>query len=91
MNYQLEKVLHIREYINLSTTWYVGRPVMIAQNNTTLQLYNGDIGLCLLDENSEVKVFFPRPDGGDSQGYSPSRLPHCETVFAMTIHKSQVS
>lgn len=91
LNYQLEKVLHSREYINLSTTWYVGRPVMIAQNNTTLQLYNGDIGLCLLDENSEVKVFFPRPDGGDSQGYSPSRLPHCETVFAMTIHKSQGS
>ena len=90
LNYRLEKVLRDRKHINLSTTWYVGRPVMITQNNATLQLYNGDIGLCLSDENGEIKVFFPRPDG-EKQGYSPARLPHCETVFAMTIHKSQGS
>jgi exodeoxyribonuclease V alpha subunit len=90
LNYRLEKALQTQKVINLSNTWYVGRPVMITQNNPTLQLYNGDIGLCLLDNRNEVKVFFPRPDG-NSQGYSPARLPHCETVFAMTIHKSQGS
>jgi exodeoxyribonuclease V alpha subunit len=90
LNYRLEKILHDRKQINLSTTWYVGRPVMITQNNAALQLYNGDIGLCLHDENDDIKVFFPRQDGG-FQGYSPARLPHCETVFAMTIHKSQGS
>ena len=90
LNYRLEKFLRDRKQINLSTTWYVGRPVMVTQNNATLQLYNGDIGLCLFDENGEIKVFFPRPDG-NFQGYSPARLPHCETVFAMTIHKSQGS
>lgn len=90
LNYRLEKVLRDRKKINLSTIWYVGRPVMVTQNNAVLQLYNRDIGLCLSDENGEVKVFFPRPDG-NSQGYSPARLPHCETVFAMTIHKSQGS
>ncbi len=90
LNYRLEKILRDRKYINLSSTWYIGRPVMITENNATLQLYNGDIGLCLYDENNEVKVFFPRPDGS-FQGYSPARLPHCETVFAMTIHKSQGS
>jgi exodeoxyribonuclease V alpha subunit len=63
---------------------------MISQNNAALQLYNGDIGICLRDKNSDIKVFFPRPDGS-FQGFSPARLPPCETVFAMTIHKSQGS
>ena len=90
LNYRLEKVLRDRKLINLSTTWYVGRPVMVTQNNAALQLYNGDIGLCLPDEHGDIKVFFPRPDG-KKQGYSPARLPNCETVFAMTIHKSQGS
>ncbi len=90
LNYRLETVLHNQKLINLSTVWYVGRPVMVTQNNAALQLYNGDIGLCLPDEHGDIKVFFPRPDG-KKQGYSPARLPHCETVFAMTIHKSQGS
>ncbi len=90
LNYRLEKVLQNQKHINLSTTWYVGRPVMITQNNAALQLYNGDIGLCLHDEKGDIKVFFPRQNGC-YQGYSPARLPNCETVFAMTIHKSQGS
>lgn len=90
LNYRLEKALQSEKLINLASNWYVGRPVMITQNNATLQLYNGDIGVCLHDEHGEIKVFFPRPDGS-FQGFSPARLPHCETVFAMTIHKSQGS
>lgn len=90
LNYRLEKALQSEKKINLASNWYVGRPVMITQNNVTLQLYNGDIGLCLHDEKGETKVFFPRPDGS-FQGFSPARLPPCETVFAMTIHKSQGS
>jgi exodeoxyribonuclease V alpha subunit len=90
LNYRLEKALQQQKKINLSNNWYVGRPVMISQNNTTLQLYNGDIGICLRDKNGDTKVFFPRPDGS-FQGFSPARLPPCETVFAMTIHKSQGS
>jgi exodeoxyribonuclease V alpha subunit len=90
LNYRLEKALQLQKKINLSTTWYIGRPVMITQNKAELQLYNGDIGLCLPDKKGDVKVFFPRSNG-NFQGYSPARLPHCETVFAMTIHKSQGS
>lgn len=90
LNYRLEKALQNEKFINLASNWYIGRPVMITQNNATLQLYNGDIGVCLHDEHGETKVFFPRPDGG-FQGFSPARLPPCETVFAMTIHKSQGS
>lgn len=75
-----------------STSWYAGRPVMVMQNNPTLHLYNGDIGICLPDkaQNGSLMVFFQRPDGTVKK-YLPARIPTCETAFAMTIHKSQGS
>ncbi|KJV07320.1 exodeoxyribonuclease V subunit alpha [Methylocucumis oryzae] len=72
--------------------WYPGRPVIILQNNPALRLYNGDIGLCLPDpkQNNRLMVFFQRADG-QVHSYLPTRLPPCESVYAMTIHKSQGS
>jgi exodeoxyribonuclease V alpha subunit len=65
---------------------------MMTQNNAPLQLYNGDIGICMADtaQQNRLMVFFLRPDGSIKK-VLPSRLPNCETVFAMTIHKSQGS
>jgi exodeoxyribonuclease V alpha subunit len=65
---------------------------MITQNNPALQLYNGDIGICLRDKDQgdHLRVFFQQADGSIKK-YLPARIPHCETVFAMTIHKSQGS
>ncbi len=72
--------------------WYSGRPILITQNSPALNLYNGDIGICLADEsnNGQLIVCFLLADGSVKK-YFPARLPHCETVFAMTIHKSQGS
>lgn len=73
--------------------WYVGRPVMISQNDSALGLHNGDIGICLLDESEttpRLRVFFEMPDGR-IKGVLPSRVPKHELAFAMTIHKSQGS
>lgn len=72
------------------THWYAGRPIMITQNNYHLGLYNGDIGLCLLDESLQLRVYFQMPDASVAD-FQPSRLPNHETVFAMTVHKSQGS
>ncbi|GLS90014.1 RecBCD enzyme subunit RecD [Psychromonas marina] len=74
----------------LANSWYVGRPVMITQNNYHLGLYNGDIGLCLLDESNQLRVYFQMADG-EIYDFQPSRLPSHETVYAMTVHKSQGS
>jgi exodeoxyribonuclease V alpha subunit len=65
---------------------------MVMQNNPALHLYNGDIGICLPDkeQSGNLMVFFQRPDGTVKK-YLPARLLMCETVFAMTIHKSQGS
>jgi exodeoxyribonuclease V alpha subunit len=73
--------------------WYPGRPVLITQNDYGLQLFNGDIGVSLRDPggfSGELAVFFAE-GGGGLRRYLPYRLPGHETVFAMTVHKSQGS
>jgi exodeoxyribonuclease V alpha subunit len=91
-NYRVEQKLFGQKLINLSGLWYSGRPVMVTQNNSALHLYNGDIGICLpdKDQGGKLMVFFQRANGSVKK-YLPGRLPHCETVYAMTIHKSQGS
>jgi exodeoxyribonuclease V alpha subunit len=70
--------------------WYRGRPVMIRRNDYNLKLFNGDIGVVFPDAeaNGEMRVFFACADGAIRK-FPPSRLPAHETVFAMTIYKSQ--
>ncbi|KAF0189341.1 MAG: DNA helicase/exodeoxyribonuclease V alpha [Desulfobulbaceae bacterium] len=77
---------------SLTGHWYPGRPVMILSNDYDLNLFNGDIGICLPDPAAPgtFAVWFEREEGSPAS-YLPYRLPACETVFAMTIHKSQGS
>jgi len=91
INRMVESSLARRGYDCRSDKWYPGRPVLITRNDYSLELFNGDIGICLPDRDSgSVQVWFEHSDGG-LKSYSPYRLPRCETVFAMTIHKSQGS
>jgi exodeoxyribonuclease V alpha subunit len=69
--------------------FYPGRPVLVTRNDYQLGLYNGDVGI-VLGSDSDTRVYFPRPEGGE-RVLVPSRLPEHETVFAMSIHKSQGS
>lgn len=68
-------------------TWsqfYPGRPLLVTANDYGLGVYNGDTG-----------VVVAAPDGLrahiGSLEFAPSRLGEVETMFAMTIHKSQGS
>jgi exodeoxyribonuclease V alpha subunit len=72
--------------------WYVGRPILITQNDYGVRLYNGDVGVILADPDDPSRrvAVFPATDGS-LRRLSPARLPACETTFAMTIHKSQGS
>ena len=69
--------------------WYAGRPVMVNRNDYNLKLMNGDVGLCLPHANG-LRVAFPDGNGG-IHWVLPSRLDAVESVFAMTVHKSQGS
>lgn len=61
--------------------WYLGKPIMITENDHNVRLYNGDIGLCL----ANGKVWF------GNREVLTSRIPAHEPAFIMTIHKSQGS
>ena len=63
---------------------------MITRNDSALGLFNGDIGITLRDEEGQLRVFFPLPDGS-VKAIQPSRLPSHETAWVMTVHKSQGS
>ncbi len=68
---------------------YEGRPVMITANNYQLGLFNGDIGL-VLSKDGRLRAHFVGVDGS-LRTFSPGRLGRHDSVFAMSVHKSQGS
>ncbi|MEO9384776.1 exodeoxyribonuclease V subunit alpha [Chromobacterium phragmitis] len=88
-NRRVERELEAAGIKQPGRDWYPGRPVMIGENDYGLSLFNGDIGFAL-QRPSGLRVLFPSADGGWRE-FSPGRLPAHETVFAMTVHKSQGS
>jgi exodeoxyribonuclease V alpha subunit len=69
--------------------WYAGRPLLVVENDYELGLSNGDTGVVVRHDADRLVAAFRRAD--KIVEYSPSRLGPVETVFAMTIHKSQGS
>jgi len=69
---------------------YAGKPLMVTANNYTLKLFNGDTGVVWPADDFSSPVYFPDETGG-IRAVARERLPEHETVFALTIHKSQGS
>jgi exodeoxyribonuclease V alpha subunit len=92
INRLTEEILKKAGLIEHDKTWYPGRPVLISRNDYSLGLFNGDMGIVFEDResNNEPRVFFPVADG-TLRRLHPLRLPEHETVYAMTVHKSQGS
>jgi exodeoxyribonuclease V alpha subunit len=95
LNSQVERALGLGD-----SAWYAGRPLMVTRNDYALNLMNGDIGLCLPDAHGVLRVAFaasadpseaPKAQPSPVRWVMPSRLESVETVFAMTVHKSQGS
>ena len=72
-----------------NAAWFSGRPVMVTRNDYALKLMNGDVGLCLWREGL-LRVAFKDSEGG-LRWIAPARLEAVDSVFAMTVHKSQGS
>ena len=70
-------------------TFYHGRPIMVVKNDYQQRLFNGDVGLLLYNEHGVLQACFLSDTG--LRWVALNRLPTHETVFAMTIHKSQGS
>ncbi|MBK2268277.1 exodeoxyribonuclease V subunit alpha [Francisella philomiragia] len=67
---------------------YKGKPIMITQNSYSLGLFNGDVGIIWPDDTGKLRAYF---DGKDAKAFSLNMLPKYESVYAMTIHKTQGS
>jgi exodeoxyribonuclease V alpha subunit len=71
--------------------WFVGRPLLVNENDYELRLYNGDTGVIIRSTGEPDRVSAAFERRGEIVRYSPSRLSAIDTVYAMTIHKSQGS
>ena len=100
LNQRVTGALLKARLIDSDQQWYEGRPVLMTRNDYGLGLMNGDIGIALKLPEREgsqagkhvLRVAFPRNDGqGGVRFVLPSRLNDVETVYAMTVHKSQGS
>ncbi|AKA26798.1 exodeoxyribonuclease V subunit alpha [Pseudomonas chlororaphis] len=100
LNQRITAALFKARLIESDQQWYEGRPVLMTRNDYGLGLMNGDIGIALKlpeheggqDGRLVLRVAFPRNDGqGGVRFVLPSRLNDVETVYAMTVHKSQGS
>ena len=69
---------------------YPTQPIMISENDYRLGVYNGDTGLLWRNKAGHLMAVFENISG-EYDWIMPSRLPKFETVYAMTIHKTQGS
>ncbi len=89
LNDSAELMLRDEGIIDPRQRWYAGRPVMVTRNDYSLGVFNGDIGV-ILDGADGLRAWFPSRDGG-ARSLMPRLLPEHETVYTMTVHKSQGS
>jgi exodeoxyribonuclease V alpha subunit len=87
-NRQVERWLTESTGEPIWSDWYVGRPVLVTANDYGLGLYNGDTGVTVAGQDGLRAAI---ASAGQPRAFATSRLPDLETMYAMTIHKSQGS
>ncbi len=65
-----------------------GLPIIISHNDYSVNLFNGDEGICLQNDG-ELYAWFR--DGNSFRAVSPMRLPAFQPGFVQTIHSAQGS
>ncbi len=90
VNKKIEDLLIRQRIIRRTGEFYDSRPIMVTANNYDLGLFNGDIGIIRRTPQGVPMAWFEDSEGGLKQ-ILPGYISEMETVFAMTIHKSQGS
>ena len=86
INKKIEMELSRLNLLNTDKVFYENRPVIVTRNMHQLGLLNGDVGII-----RDGRVWFEVPGEIFLRSFLPAYLTDSETVFAMTIHKSQGS
>lgn len=92
INSQIEKNIRSKFKVSASEQWFAGQPIIVTQNDYSLNLFNGDVGVILpdLQKNRELFAYF-RTGDISVKALRPARIQSCESAYAMTVHKSQGS
>jgi exodeoxyribonuclease V alpha subunit len=64
---------------------YPGRPLLVLRNEPDLRLFNGDLGAVVRRGDDQLEAVFAE------RTVRPNQLGAVDTVYAMTVHKSQGS
>ncbi|WP_276485147.1 exodeoxyribonuclease V subunit alpha [Paraflavitalea pollutisoli] len=90
LNMRIEKYLDSKRLIQQAHPFYENRPIILTRNYYEHGLFNGDTGLIRANEQGILMAWF-EDSSGTLKSIMPGYLSEAETVFAMTIHKSQGS
>ncbi len=88
LNQELERTL--RSSSARSGEHYPGRPILITQNDYGTGLFNGDVGVIHAEGSKRALALYLRA-AADIRRVALGRLPAHESVYAMSVHKSQGS
>ncbi len=66
-----------------------GAVIMVKRNDKDLKLFNGDVGVVLLNENDQLQLIVK--SHSDYRAHSLHVIPEHVAAYAMTVHKSQGS
>lgn len=87
-NQQIRRLVAEQTGDPMWTEWYAGRPLLVTANDYGLGLRNGDTGAVVV-RNEGLRAVISTASG--PLEFATSRLAEVETMYAMTIHKSQGS
>jgi exodeoxyribonuclease V alpha subunit len=100
VNAQIEQLLAAQGWLRPDEAAYRGRPILVTRNDYGLGLFNGDVGVIDLAPGATEgaageapgarAAYFPDEHGG-VRAIAVARLPEHQTVFALSVHKSQGS
>lgn len=86
-NQRIEAMLH-RHGHRTDEPFYLGRPILVTQNDHQNQIWNGELGVVVELDGRRCAVF---EGAGGPREVSLLRLPSHATAWAMTVHKAQGS
>jgi hypothetical protein len=75
-NAAIERALRKAWRIGANAEWYAGRAIIVTRNDYAARLFNGDVGICLADNDGRLRVWFEAPGShGAVRGFAPNTLP----------------
>jgi exodeoxyribonuclease V alpha subunit len=82
-------IFNKRFYIN-NKLWYIGKPIIITENNQCLGIFNGEIGITNLSQKNTLQVSFLKKDNF-IENIPIEILKNYKTSWSITVHKAQGS